>query len=67
MVKIFEVLCPNGLAKIVNVSVGSTNNSIVVTYSTDLTVDIDLKQDRINMLLYVIRMKFPQVQMTEAL
>ena len=67
MVKIFEVLCPNGLAKIVSVSVGSTNNSIVVTYSTDLTVDIDLKQDRINMLLYVIRMKFPQVQMTEAL
>jgi len=40
---------------------------LLVSYSTDFSVDIDLKQDRINMLLYVVRMKFPQVQMTESL
>lgn len=67
LTKIIEVLCPYGLVKINSIYVANTNNFIYVSYTTDLTVDIDLKQDRINMLLYVIRIKFPQIQMTESL
>ena len=67
LVKIVEVLCPQGLLKIDSIEVADTNIHLLVSYSTDFSVDIDLKQDRINMLLYVVRMKFPQVQMTESL
>lgn len=66
LARIVEVVCPLGLVHIVNIEVAQANNRWIVTYSTDLTVEIDLKQDRINMLLYIINMKFPQVQMSEA-
>ena len=67
LVRIVSILCPEGLVIIDSLEVGDDNASIVVTYTTDLTVDVDLKQDRINVLLYVINMKFPQVKMTESL
>lgn len=61
-----ETLCPMGLVTIQSIEVAEAGTSIIVTYSTDLSVDIDSKQDRIDMLLYVMRIKFPQVQMTES-
>lgn len=67
LVKIVETLCPEGLVTISSIAVGDNKVSIIVYYSTDLSVDIDYKQDRINMLLYVVHMKFPQIVMTEAL
>ena len=67
LARIFIVLCPEGLATIASVTVAQDNTRWIVSYETDLTVDVDLKQDRINMLLYVVRMKFPQVQMSENL
>lgn len=67
LAKIVEVLCPSGLVFIDSVAVSQDNTRWIVSYSTDLTVEVDLKQDRINILLYVIRMKFPQVQMVEVL
>lgn len=67
IVKIVQVVCPDGLVKIDSVTVSDTNTHFVVSYVTDLTVDVDLKQDRINVLLYIMRMKFPQVVMTEIL
>lgn len=66
LARIVEVVCPLGLVHIVDIEVAQANNRWIITYSTDLTVEIDLKQDRINMLLYIINMKFPQVQMSEA-
>ena len=67
LAKIVEVLCPQGLVTISDITVADSKNRWLVSYATDLTVDIDLKQDRIDMLLYIIRTKFPQVQMVEEL
>lgn len=67
LAKITGILCPDGLMNLVSVSVSDAGTSIIVSYTTDLSVDIDYKQDRIDMLLYVIGIKFPQVQMTESL
>lgn len=67
LVRIIEILCPDGFVTIDSVSVSDTNKSIIINYTTDFTVDIDLKQDRISVLLYVVRMKFNQVQMIESL
>lgn len=67
LARILAVLCPEGLAVIDSITVSLDNTRWFVSYTTDLTVDVDLKQDRINMLLYVVRLKFPQVQMVERL
>lgn len=67
LAKIVEVLCPSGLVLIDSIVVAQDSTRWIVSYSTDLSVEVDLKQDRINILLYVVRMKFPQVQMVEAL
>lgn len=67
LARIFEVLCPEGLATLDSIDVSQDNTRWIVSYSTDFTVDINYKQDRLNILLYVVKMKFPQVQMTEIL
>ena len=67
LVKVVNTLCPSGLVKIDSVSVSNAGTSLIVNYTTDLTVEIDSKQDRIDMLLYVTRIKFPQIQMIESL
>ena len=65
--KIISIVCPEGLVTINSLVVSEDKTRFIVSYNTDFTVDVDLKQDRINVLLYVIRMKFPQVQMSEAI
>lgn len=67
LARIVSILCPRGLVTIDSLTVAGDKMHFIVSYETDLSVDIDLKQDRINVLLYVIQMKFPQVQMVEAL
>lgn len=67
LARVVSIICPRGLVMINNLSVAGDKMHFIVSYSTDISVDIDLKQDRINVLLYVIQMKFPQVQMVEAL
>ena len=65
LARITNILCPDGFVKIDTIEVAEGGYSLIVSYLTDWTVDIDLKQDRMNMLLYVIRLKFPQIQMVE--
>lgn len=67
LVRIINTICPNGLVLLDNIAVADSRTRIIIEYTTDLSVDIDLKQDRINILLYVVKMKFPQVQMSEIL
>lgn len=67
LVRIIEILCPEGLVTIDSIAVSEDGRSVVVSYSTDFSVDINLKQDRINLMLYVAQMKFVQVRMTESL
>lgn len=65
LVRIVNILCPEGLVTIDSISVADSKKRFIVSYTTDLTVDVNLKQDRINMLLYVVNMKFPLVLMSE--
>ena len=67
LARIVQILCPEGLVTLNSVTVSNDHSRFIVSYSTDLDVDIDLKQDRISMLLYVVRIKFPLYQMSEAL
>lgn len=67
LARVVSIICPRGLVMLNSLSVAGDKMHFIVSYSTDISVDIDLKQDRINVLLYVIQMKFPQVQMVEAL
>lgn len=67
LAKIVNILCPEGLVVIDSISVADNSRQWIVSYSTNLDVDINLKQDRINVLLYVVNLKFPQVIMSENL
>lgn len=67
LARIVEILCPQGLVTIDSIEVAGNKKQFIVSYSTDLDVEINLKQDRINVLLYIIDMKFPLVRMTENL
>lgn len=63
--RIVSILCPEGLVTIDSIAVADSKKRWIISYETDLTVDVNLKQDRINMLLYVVNMKFPMVLMSE--
>lgn len=67
LAKIVSILCPEGLAKIVSIVVSDNNTKFIVSYETDLDADMNLKQDRLSLLLYIARMKFPLVEMVEVL
>lgn len=67
LVEIINTLCPQEFVKITSVEVAESNTYFIIRYVTDFTVDIDLKQDRINMLLYIVKTKFPQVKLAEEL
>lgn len=67
LARIVEIICPEGLVTINGITVASDNKRWIVSYSTDLDVDINLKQDRISMMLYIVNMKFPQIIMSEEL
>ena len=65
LTEVVKILCPSGLVTIDDVTVSQDNNRWIVSYTTDLTVDLDLKSDRIAMFLYIMQIKFPQVEMSE--
>lgn len=65
LAEVVKIICPSGLVTINSITTSVDGNRWVVDYSTDLTVDLELKSDRISMFLYIMRIKFPQVEMTE--
>lgn len=65
LVKITEILCPDGLLKIDSITLNSNNRGYIVRYTVDFYSDISTKQDRINLWLYVVRIKFPQIKTME--
>ena len=66
LIKITETLCPDGLVLINSITLGSNNRSYNLNYSVNFDVDINAKQDRMNLWLYVVRIKFPQVKTIES-
>lgn len=65
LVKIIELLCPKGLVKISNISTFEDIQAFVLFYVFDVTTEIDLKQQRLYLLRYVVETKFPQLILTE--
>ena len=63
--RITSLICPNGLVKLGNIEVASDKKHINVYYDYDNTVDINLKQQRLNLLEYIVKIKFVQVTLVE--
>lgn len=65
LAKITSIICPNGLVKLGEIEVASDNNHINVYYDYDDSVDVNLKQQRLNLLEYIVQIKFVQVTLVE--
>lgn len=61
--KLISILCPDGLVKINNIQ--TVDNKFYMFYTFDNEVDIDHKQQRLSLLLYIISIKFPQIIASE--
>ena len=61
--KLISILCPDGLVKIN--SIQTVVNKFYMFYTFDNEVDIDHKQQRLSLLLYIISIKFPQIIASE--
>lgn len=59
------LICPDGLVKLGNVETASDGKHVNVYYTYDDTVDITLKQQRLNLLDYIVNLKFVQVKLVE--
>lgn len=58
--KIVSILCPNGFFKIDSITKNGSLISFDVRYRLDSEAEIDLKDQRLATLLYVVGLKFPQ-------
>lgn len=65
LVKIINLLCPKGLVKINSIDTLEGVQAFVLFYTFDVTAEVDLKQQRLYLLRYVIDTKFPQLILTE--
>lgn len=63
--KIASLLCPEGLVKIGDIEVGISKHNLIVHYLYDITVDVNLVQQRLALFQYVVTTKFPQVELIE--
>ena len=63
--KIISTICPQGLVTIDSIEVASDKKHFIVYYSYNETVDIDLKQQRLQLLEFILARKFVQVTMVE--
>lgn len=59
LIDITNILCPSGLVMVENIL--SMDYYIKLEYSTNLEAPVHNQQDRVNMWLYIIKMKFPQI------
>ena len=65
LVRIIEILCPEGLVKIDHINVGVDGNVIYVHYVYDTTVSVTNKESRLSLLEYIVNLKFKQVVLVE--
>ena len=65
LVRIVSIICPDGLVKIGRVETASDGKHWNIYYSYDDTVDVPLKQQRLNLLEFIVNLKFVQVKLVE--
>lgn len=63
--RITSLICPDGLVKLGEVETASDGKHWNVYYDYDDTVDITLKQQRLNLLEFIVNLKFVQVSLVE--
>ena len=64
LARIIGIVCPNRLVTIDSVS--AIAKRVLVQYTFNDTVDVDLKQQRLDLLYYIVNIKFPQVTLVES-
>ena len=65
LVRIASLICPDGLVKLGRVETASDGKHWNVYYDYDDTVDVPLKQQRLNLLEFIVNLKFVQVSLVE--
>lgn len=63
--RIIELVCPSGLVTVSSVRTASDGKHILVYYDYNDMVDLTLKQQRLNLLEYIVKLKFVQVVLVE--
>ena len=63
--RIASLICPDGLVKLGRVETASDGKHWNVYYDYDDTVDVPLKQQRLNLLEFTVNLKFVQVSLVE--
>ena len=63
--RIASLICPDGLVKLGRVETASDGKHWNVYYDYDDTVDVPLKQQRWNLLEFIVNLKFVQVSLVE--
>ena len=63
--RIVSTLCPDGLVKIGRVETAPDGKHWNIYYSYDDTVGVPLKQQRLNLLEFIVNLKFVQVKLVE--
>ena len=63
--RIVSIICPDGLVKLGRVETAPDGKHWNIYYSYDDTVDIPMKQQRLNLLEFIVNLKFVQVKLVE--
>ena len=63
--RIASLICPDGLVKLGRVETAHDGKHWNVYYDYDDTVDVPLKQQRLNLLEFIVNLKFVQVSLVE--
>ena len=63
--RIVSIICPDGLVKLGRVETAPDGKHWNIYYSYDDTVDIFMKQQRLNLLEFIVNLKFVQVKLVE--
>jgi hypothetical protein len=63
--RIASIICPDGLVKLGRVETAPDGKHWNIYYNYDDTVDVTLKQQRLNLLEFIVNMKFVQVSLIE--
>lgn len=62
-----NVLCPNGLVLLKNIVLTQDKTHFIIYYKYDDTVDVSYKQQRVSLLNYILRIKYPLFILEEEL
>lgn len=63
--RITSIICPDGLVKLGRVETAPDGKHWNIYYNYDVTVNVTLKQQRLNLLEFIVNMKFVQVSLIE--